>query len=117
MTPRVLFLDQAGVLGGAELSLLDVARHFAAGSTVLLFEDGPFRARLEAAGAVVEVVTAAAAVSRVRRKGGVMQALRSLTGVLKLAGAVARAACEKLLANPVMEDYSIVLEQVEQEAA
>ncbi len=31
--------------------------------------------------------------------------------------AVARAACEKLLANPVMEDYSMVLEQVEQEAA
>ena len=33
------------------------------------------------------------------------------------AEAVAQAACEKLLANPVMEDFSIVLEQVEQEAA
>lgn len=30
---------------------------------------------------------------------------------------VARTACEKLLANPVMEDFSIVLEQVEEEAA
>ena len=28
-----------------------------------------------------------------------------------------RAACEKLLANPVMEDYSIRLEKVESEAA
>ncbi len=33
------------------------------------------------------------------------------------AQAVAQAACEKLLANPVMEDFSIVLEQVEPEAA
>ena len=33
------------------------------------------------------------------------------------AQAVARAACEKLLANPVMEDYAIVLEQVEEELA
>ena len=33
------------------------------------------------------------------------------------AAAVAQAACEKLLANPVMEDYSIVLEQVEPETA
>ena len=33
------------------------------------------------------------------------------------AAAVARAACEKLLANPVMEDYSMVLEKVEKESA
>ena len=33
------------------------------------------------------------------------------------AAAVARAACEKLLANPVMEDYSIFLEKVEKEMA
>ncbi len=30
---------------------------------------------------------------------------------------VARAACEKLLANPVMEDFTIALEVVEAEAA
>jgi len=29
----------------------------------------------------------------------------------------ARAACENLLANPVMEDYSIVLEKIEKEPA
>ena len=33
------------------------------------------------------------------------------------ATAVAQAACEKLLANPVMEDYSIVLEKIEEEIA
>jgi len=30
---------------------------------------------------------------------------------------VAHAACDKLLANPVMEDYSIFLEKVEEETA
>lgn len=30
---------------------------------------------------------------------------------------MAHAACEKLLANPVMEDYSIVLERVEKQEA
>ena len=33
------------------------------------------------------------------------------------ATAVAQAACEKLLANPVMEDYSIVLKEIEKEIA
>ncbi len=35
----------------------------------------------------------------------------------KAAEHAARAACEKLLANPVMEDYSMVLEKVEKEPA
>ena len=30
---------------------------------------------------------------------------------------IARAACERLLANPVMEDYSIFLEKIENEIA
>ncbi len=99
--PRILFLDHAGVLGGAELSLLDVARHFAAGSKVVLFEDGPFRERLEAAGVAVAVMVAPPSVSRVRRQGGLGQDLRSLPGVLKLARDVARQArgYELLYAN------------------
>ena len=90
MPPRILFLDHAAVMGGAEWSLLDVARHFADRSTVLLFEDGPFRARLEEAGVAVEVMQAPASVSRVRRQGGLMQDVRSLPGVLKLAMAPPR---------------------------
>lgn len=30
---------------------------------------------------------------------------------------LAREACEKLLANPVMEDYAIILEKIEKDAA
>jgi glycosyltransferase involved in cell wall biosynthesis len=50
-----LFVDHAGVLGGAELSLLDLAAAFGPPSEVLLLADGPFRAALEARGVAVAV--------------------------------------------------------------
>lgn len=53
--PRVLFIDHAGVLGGAELSLLDLAMAFGARGEVLLLADGPFRAALESCGIAVTV--------------------------------------------------------------
>jgi len=43
MKRRILFIDHAGVLGGGELSLLDIAHHFKDSGHVVLFEDGPFR--------------------------------------------------------------------------
>lgn len=51
----MLFVDHAGVLGGAELSLLDVAAAFAEDSAVLLLADGPFRAALAERGVTVQV--------------------------------------------------------------
>ena len=48
--PSVLFLDHAGVLGGAELSLLDLATAFSPRAEVLLLADGPFRSALAARG-------------------------------------------------------------------
>jgi glycosyltransferase involved in cell wall biosynthesis len=51
----VLFVDHAGVLGGAELSLLDIAVAFGAGSETLLLADGPFRSALEKRGVKVSV--------------------------------------------------------------
>jgi glycosyltransferase involved in cell wall biosynthesis len=51
----VLFVDHAGVLGGAELSLLDLAAAFGANAETLLLADGPFRAALEARGVKVSV--------------------------------------------------------------
>jgi glycosyltransferase involved in cell wall biosynthesis len=53
--PRVLFVDHAGVLGGAELSLLDLALAFGERAEVLLLSDGPFRALLAARGIAVSV--------------------------------------------------------------
>jgi glycosyltransferase involved in cell wall biosynthesis len=50
-----LFVDHAGVLGGAELSLLDLAAAFGARCEVLLLADGPFRTALESRGVRVSV--------------------------------------------------------------
>lgn len=51
----ILFVDHAGVLGGAELSLLDIAAAFRTRSEVLLLADGPFRTSLESRGVRVGV--------------------------------------------------------------
>ena len=86
---NILFLDHVGVLGGAELSLLDIARHYKASSSVLLFDDGPFRARLEQNGVSVNVVRAPSQVSGASREGG-LQSLLATPGVLLMALRVAR---------------------------
>ena len=46
----ILYIDQTGQLGGGELSLLDWLSVSAEGARVVLFEDGPFRPRLEELG-------------------------------------------------------------------
>ena len=68
MTPqrRVLFVDHAGVLGGAELSLLDVAGAYGARASVVLLADGPFRGALEQRGVHV-TVEPMRALARVRK--------------------------------------------------
>ena len=68
MSARVLFLDHAGVLGGAELAILDVARAFRTTSTVVLFADGPFRTLLAAEGIPVRVIEGSARLHAVRRE-------------------------------------------------
>lgn len=52
---KILVLDQSGVLGGAELSLLEICKRIRHGAQVVLFDDGPFREKLEAAGVAVKV--------------------------------------------------------------
>jgi glycosyltransferase involved in cell wall biosynthesis len=89
---RVLFLDHAGVLGGANLVLLDIARHYVHSGKVLLFANGPFRERLERAGIAVEVLLAPRAVSGISREDNGMRDLRAAPGVLKLTWRVARLA-------------------------
>lgn len=53
--PRTLFVDHAGVMGGAEFSLLDVVTAIGPSATVLLLGDGPFRTDLERRGVSVSV--------------------------------------------------------------
>jgi glycosyltransferase involved in cell wall biosynthesis len=89
MTPRILFINHTAVLGGGELSLLDIARHFRGSCRVVLLADGPFRMSLEQAGVQVEILDASAGVARVTRGGGLLHDLVALPGLLRLAKAVA----------------------------
>jgi glycosyltransferase involved in cell wall biosynthesis len=57
---RVLAVDQSGVLGGAELSLLEVMKNMRGTNETVLFDDGPFRIALEAVGIKVDVLDGAA---------------------------------------------------------
>ncbi|HVB08920.1 MAG TPA: glycosyltransferase [Bacillota bacterium] len=92
MTSRsLLFLDHAGVLGGAELSLLDVAGHYRGQSEVVLFSDGPFRLALEQAGLLVHVMAADARLRGVRRSDG-LRGLMAATSVLREARRLAQRA-------------------------
>ncbi|MDQ8165262.1 MAG: glycosyltransferase [Gemmatimonadota bacterium] len=65
---RILFVDHAGVLGGAEFSLLDIISAFGRQASVVLLADGPFRTELERRGVSV-VVDALGAAARVRKAG------------------------------------------------
>ena len=55
---KILFLDQSGKLGGAELSLLDIAKFYRDSCLVCLFADGSFRQALEQHQVTVRVVSA-----------------------------------------------------------
>lgn len=94
MTPRILFVNHAGVLGGGELSLLDIARHYRDSSRVLLFRDGPFQSSLAEAGVCTEVLEAGRGIDNIKREGGLLADLRAVPGVAQLAREVARRARE-----------------------
>jgi glycosyltransferase involved in cell wall biosynthesis len=84
----VLALDHVGVLGGAELSMLDVVAGLGDDVSVRLFADGPFRAALERRGVAVQVLDMGAlAFVKKESRAPSPAALRA---AWQLAGAVAR---------------------------
>jgi len=87
---RILFVDQCGALGGGELSLLDIARAWRATSEVILFEDGPFRTRLNEENIPVTVHSPATSLRGVSRTTGPLRSLLSVPSLLLLAVRVAR---------------------------
>jgi glycosyltransferase involved in cell wall biosynthesis len=90
MSARVLALDHVGVLGGAELSMLDIVAGLGPDVRVRLFADGPFRAALERGGADVRVLPMGklAAV----RKESRAPSIGAIVSAWQLAGVVAREA-------------------------
>jgi glycosyltransferase involved in cell wall biosynthesis len=65
--PSILFVDHSAALGGAELYLLDVAKHFRDRAAVVTFENGPFVDRLQAARIQTKVIAAPPAILEVRK--------------------------------------------------
>ena len=85
---KIIFVDHAAVLGGAELHLLDIANAYKETSCVFLFADGAFKDKLEVAGIKVKVAQATESVLNVRASSG-LEALKVLPNLWNLAGQVA----------------------------
>jgi len=90
--PSVLFVDHAGVLGGAELYLVDVARRLRDRSHVVLFEPGPLADRLQAHDVSVEVCPAPESFLNVQKSGGWASAVSFLPGLVRVSLPLARRA-------------------------
>lgn len=87
-SPAILFVDQSGEMGGAELSLLDIARHYSDKGRVTLFSDGVFRERLESHGVDVGVMSIGAAGS-IERDSRLLGALSNSPSLIKAVIALA----------------------------
>ncbi len=79
---KILFLDQSGKLGGAELFLLDLATAYRDRSLVGLFADGSFHTALQQRAIPVQVL--AQQNLAIRKESGLWQSLRQLGQVLPL---------------------------------
>ncbi len=79
---KILFLDQSGKLGGAEISLADVAKYYRDNCLVGLFADGPFRDLLEQQQIPVRVLTTQPI--QVSKNSGVLESLKSISSIVPL---------------------------------
>ena len=90
---KVLFVDHASRLSGAELVLLDVVQAFK-GSSAFLFEDGPLRPALAALGITPILPEAKADFADIKRDRSLWRSLPHVAGlarmVLQLAAAARR---------------------------
>jgi len=81
--PRVLFVDHAASLGGAELYLFDVATAFRDQCEVAVFEEGPFTAKLRESGVCTRIVQASQGLSAVRRDSNLISLVTTLPAVAR----------------------------------
>jgi glycosyltransferase involved in cell wall biosynthesis len=86
---KILFLDQSGKLGGAELSLLDIATVWRDRCLVGLFQDGAFRKCLLERAVPVQVLTTAGPIA-VSQNSGLWQSLGAIGSILPLIWTVVR---------------------------
>ncbi|MBE9225222.1 glycosyltransferase [Phormidium sp. LEGE 05292] len=79
---KILFLDQSGKPGGAELCLLDIAKTYRDNCLVGLFADGAFKELLEQQQIPVQVLTNQAI--KVSKESSLIQGLSSLSQITPL---------------------------------
>ena len=87
---KILFLDQSGNLGGAELCLSDIAKHYGDNAFIGLFADGPFKNFLEQQRIPVQVL--ATQPIQVRKESSFLQGLYSVNSLVPLIIQVVRKA-------------------------
>jgi glycosyltransferase involved in cell wall biosynthesis len=87
---KILFLDQSGKPGGAELCLIDIAKPYSDRCLVGLFADGSFRDLLQQNQIPVQVLTTEAI--KVRKESSLAQGLGSLKQLTPLIAKVAQTA-------------------------
>ncbi len=88
MLMKILFLDQSGKLGGAELCLIDIVKPYRDSCLVGLFADGPFRHLLEQEHISVQVL--ATQPIRVGKESSLLQGVTSVSLLLPLITKVVR---------------------------
>lgn len=89
---KILFLDQSGKPGGAELCLIDIAKPYRDRCLVGLFADGPFRHFLEQQHIPVQIL--GTQLIQVRKGSSILEGLGSLKQLMPLVALVARKASE-----------------------
>lgn len=96
---KILFLDQSGALGGAELCLLDILSELPWDYQVGLLQDGPFRQRLAAHQMPVQVLAQQAI--PIRKDSGLLQGLTGFAQMLPLIYRTVQLAqaCDLIYAN------------------
>ena len=87
---KILFLDQSGKLGGAELCLADIAQQFSKTSLVGVFGEGPFPAYLRRRHISVNVLSDQAL--QVQKNSGLLAGVKSLNRLVPLVATVAQLA-------------------------
>jgi hypothetical protein len=86
---RILFVDHASQLSGAELVLADIVTSYSRDSTVFLFEDGPLRPRLASIGIRTVLPKRAVSFRSVWRDSNPLDAIPLTTRMLSLVKEIA----------------------------
>lgn len=86
----ILFLDQSGKLGGAELSLAEVVKPYQTNCLVGLFSDGPFKTLLEQQQTPVQILTTQAI--DIHKESSLLQSLSRVSTLIPLMAQVVKIA-------------------------